>query len=65
VHRQIKRPSLTSPGKSLYFQAPPQLEASTRPNLEKPLEDLLSEGAEVTVTDGGLPFSLSLIIKWK
>ncbi|KAF5330850.1 hypothetical protein D9619_005611 [Psilocybe cf. subviscida] len=59
---QIKKPSLSAPTKQLYFQAPPQLEESTRPNLEKKLSELLPSGGEITVTSTSLPFSLSLHI---
>lgn len=61
---QIKKPSLSTPTKQIYFQAPPQLEQATRPNLEKPLIDLVPEGGEVTVTATSLPFSLSLRITY-
>ncbi len=56
---QIKKPSLSSANQQLYFQAPPQLEEATRPNLEKKLSDLVAGGAEITVTSSSLPFSLS------
>jgi len=62
---QIKKPSLSSATKQIYFQAPPQLEKATRPNLEKKVSELVPEGGEVTVTATTLPFSLSLIIKYK
>ncbi|POY72590.1 hypothetical protein BMF94_4417 [Rhodotorula taiwanensis] len=60
---QIRRPSLRLASKSLYLQAPPQLEMATRPNLEKSLGELLESGDVVTVTDSSLPFSLDLIVK--
>ncbi|KWU43607.1 NEDD8 activating enzyme [Rhodotorula sp. JG-1b] len=60
---QIRRPSLRLATKSLYMQAPPQLEVATRPNLEKSLSELLESGDVVTVTDSSLPFSLDLIVK--
>ncbi len=63
THRQIRRPSLRLATKSLYMQAPPQLEVATRPNLEKSLGELLESGDVVTVTDSSLPFSLDLIVK--
>ncbi|VDC06545.1 unnamed protein product [Peniophora sp. CBMAI 1063] len=61
---QIKKPSLSTPTGQIYFQAPPQLEQATRPNLEKPLIELVPEGGEVTVTATTLPFSLSLRITY-
>lgn len=57
---QIKKPSLSAPTKQIYFQAPPQLEQATRPNLEKKVSELIPEGGEITVTASTLPFSLSL-----
>jgi ubiquitin-activating enzyme E1 C len=61
---QIKKPSLSTPTKQIYLQAPPQLEKSTRPNLEKKVSELVSHGGEVTVTATTLPFSLSLRISY-
>ncbi|KAI0341829.1 hypothetical protein BDW22DRAFT_280651 [Trametopsis cervina] len=57
---QIKKPSLSSGTKQIYFQAPPQLEQATRPNLEKKVSDLVGDGGEMTVTATTLPFNLSL-----
>lgn len=61
---QIKKPSLSTPTTHIYFQAPPQLEAATRPNLEKKVSELVPNGGEVTVTATSLPFSLSLRISY-
>jgi ubiquitin-activating enzyme E1 C len=61
---QIKKPSLSSPTQQIYFQAPPQLEEATRPNLEKRVSDLVESGGEITVTASSLPFSLSLRINY-
>ncbi|TFL07532.1 NEDD8 activating enzyme [Pterulicium gracile] len=62
---QIKKPSLSTPDKQIYLQAPPQLEAATRPNLEKKVSDLVPEGGEITITASSLPFSLSLKIQYR
>ncbi|TBU65593.1 NEDD8 activating enzyme [Dichomitus squalens] len=61
---QVKKPSLSTPGKQIYFQAPPQLELATRPNLEKKISDLVPDGGEITVTATTLPFNLSLRVKY-
>ncbi|CAL1705080.1 unnamed protein product [Somion occarium] len=61
---QIKRPSLSTSKKQIYFQAPPQLEQATRPNLEMKVSELLEDGDEITVTSSTLPFNLSLRIKY-
>ncbi|KAL8280091.1 hypothetical protein RQP46_007421 [Phenoliferia psychrophenolica] len=62
---QVRRPSFSLDGKNLYLQAPPQLELATRPNLEKTLGELLKSGDVLSVTDAGLPFSLSLSITFE
>ncbi|TEB26615.1 NEDD8 activating enzyme [Coprinellus micaceus] len=61
---QIKKPSLSTPTKQLYLQAPPQLEEATRPNLEKKVSELVPPNGDVTVTASTLPFSLSLRIAY-
>jgi len=61
---QIKKPSLSTSTAPIYFQAPPQLEAATRPNLEKKVSELVPNGGEVTVTATTLPFNLSLRISF-
>lgn len=62
MRSQIKRPSLSTGSKQLYMQGPPQLEQATRPNLEKPLSELIKSGETLTVTDSALPFSMSLSV---
>lgn len=57
---QCKTPSLSTGSKSLYLQFPPQLEETTRPNLELPLKELFESGDEVVITSPSLPFSLRL-----
>jgi hypothetical protein len=47
------------------MQKPPALEAMTRSNLDKKLEELMASGEEITVTDevlGGR--SISLIVEF-
>ncbi|KAF8602418.1 hypothetical protein BDV93DRAFT_444201 [Ceratobasidium sp. AG-I] len=61
---QIKRPSLSTGGKNIYLQAPPQLEKATRPNLEKKLSDLVPTGGDITVTASSLPFNLTLRVNY-
>lgn len=61
---QIKKPSLSTPTSQIYFQAPPQLEEATRPNLSKKVSDLVPAGGEMTVTASTLPFNLSLRISY-
>ncbi|CAG8466205.1 2807_t:CDS:2 [Paraglomus brasilianum] len=60
---QLKKPSLmTADNKKIYLQAPPILERSTRPNLEKKLSSLIEDGDTIIVTDSTLPFSLQLVV---
>ncbi|KAF8637393.1 hypothetical protein AX17_002888 [Amanita inopinata Kibby_2008] len=61
---QVKKPSLSTPTKQIYLQAPPQLEEATRPNLSKKVTDLVPPGGEITVTASTLPFSLLLRITY-
>jgi ubiquitin-activating enzyme E1 C len=49
---RLKNPSITSAsGTTLYMQKPKALEQATRPNLDKPLSNLIAHGEELTVTD--------------
>jgi len=53
---RLKKPSVTAGGgKTLYMQSPPALEMATRPNLDKPLSSLISNGEELTITDPVFP----------
>ena len=58
---QLKKPSIRTEEKTLYYQAPPNLEEVTRPNLAKKLKELLADGEEVAVTDP----SFSTVFKYK
>ncbi|KAJ3271252.1 hypothetical protein HDV01_006924 [Terramyces sp. JEL0728] len=62
---QLKRPSLRTSRKSLYMQAPPQLEEMTRKNLGLELHELIESEEEINVTDMNLPISLRLHVKLK
>ncbi|KAI9788968.1 MAG: hypothetical protein M1816_006426 [Peltula sp. TS41687] len=62
---QVKKPTLRTEEKSLYYQAPPQLEEQTRPNLERKMVDLVSEGEEIAVSDSAFPFTLRFKIAFK
>ncbi|KAJ3290900.1 hypothetical protein HK104_006462 [Borealophlyctis nickersoniae] len=59
---QLKRPSLRTSSTSLYMQAPKMLEEQTRPNLEKKIGDLISDGEMITVTDVALPINMRLTV---
>jgi len=63
---RLKAPSMTTSEKTLYMQKPPALNASTRPNLDKPLSELVDEGEEIAVTDPVLGHThLSLAIQFE
>lgn len=48
---QLKKPSLRTEAKSLYFSSPASLEEQTRPNLKRKISELLEDGEEVAVSD--------------
>ena len=51
---RLESPSVTAGNKTLYMQKPPALEKATRPNLDKPMSDLINPGDELTITDRAL-----------
>ncbi len=65
LHSNLKMPSLRSAKGSLYMQAPPQLKAATRSNLERQLVDLVEEGEEIIITDAKIPLSLRITVSWE
>ena len=62
---QLKKPSVRSEAKTLYMQFPPGLEESTRPNLGKKLDELLTDGEEITVTDPAFVTSFRFTLSFK
>ena len=48
---RLKATSLTSSDTTLYMQKPPSLEQATRPNLTKPLSELLQDDDLLTIVD--------------
>eukprot|EP01118_Nematostelium_gracile_P006865 TRINITY_DN2215_c0_g1_i1.p1 TRINITY_DN2215_c0_g1~~TRINITY_DN2215_c0_g1_i1.p1 ORF type:complete len:443 (+),score=150.91 TRINITY_DN2215_c0_g1_i1:46-1329(+) len=52
---QLKKPSLRTPGKSLYMQAPKPLQEATKMNLEKTLRELIQDEDVLDITDPSLP----------
>jgi len=63
---RLRAPSMTTAGKLLYMQKPPALNASTRPNLDKALSELVEEGEEIAVTDPVLQHAhLSLAVRFE
>lgn len=65
LDRQLKKPTIRSEAKSLYYQSPPSLEEQTRPNLSKKLSELVTSGEEVVITDRAFPtqFKYKLVFK--
>lgn len=50
-YSQLKKPSIRTEEKSLYYSAPASLEEQTRPNLKRKLGELLADGEELGVSD--------------
>ena len=47
---RLSSPSITANGSNLYLSAPPVLEEATRPNLSRPMSELLpGDGSSTTV----------------
>lgn len=62
---QLKKPSVMGQAATLYMQNPPTLEAVLRPNLLKPLSDLIENSEILTVTDPTLcDISLSIQVNF-
>jgi ubiquitin-activating enzyme E1 C len=60
---QLQKPSIVSENKTLYMQKPEQLRKQLEVNLSKPLNELISDGEMLSVTDPAIPdISLSLQI---
>lgn len=63
---RLKSPSMTTISKTLYMQKPPALEKATRPNLNKPVSELVADGEEIAITDPMLEsINLALAISFK
>ena len=62
---QVKKPSIRTEAKTLYVQAPKSLEEQTRPNLQKKMRDLVSDGEEVGVSDVAFTISFKFKLVYK
>ena len=62
---QLKKPSIRTEAKTLYVQAPKSLEEQTRPNLQKNMKDLISDGEEVGVSDVAFTISFKFKLVFK
>lgn len=62
---QLKKPSISAQGKTLYMQAPPSLEAQTRANLSRRMGELIGDGDEVGISDPAftIQFKFKLVFK--
>ena len=62
---QLKKPTIRTAETSLYYQAPPQLEEQTRPNLSKKMGELVSHGEEIAVSDNAfaIDFRFKLLFR--
>lgn len=61
---QLKKPSLRTGQKSLYFSVPASLEEQTRPNLKRKLGELLDDGEEMAVTDPAFAISFRYKVRF-
>jgi ubiquitin-activating enzyme E1 C len=61
----LKKASIRSEAKSLYIQFPPGLEEATRPNLKRKLEELLTSGEEIAVTDPAFQIAFRYRVAFK
>ncbi|KAI5294133.1 hypothetical protein KEM52_004638 [Ascosphaera acerosa] len=59
---QLKKPSLRTERRTLYQQFPPQLEESTRPNLQKRMDELVVQGEEIAVSDPAFTIAFRYIV---
>lgn len=64
VRIQMKSPNLTYEGKPLYMQGPQVLLDITRPNLVKPVSQLVSSGGQIVMTDKSQPFAVNIIVTY-
>jgi len=64
IRYQLKKPSIRSPGKSLYMQAPKALQEATKGNLTKTMGELVENEDMLDVTDPSLP-NIAINIKIK
>lgn len=52
---QLQKPSIVAEKTTLYMQKPPSLKEQLKGNLSKPLNELISDGELLTVTDPAIP----------
>lgn len=64
VSRQLKKPSIRTEGKSLYYSSPASLEEQTRPNLKRKLHELLTDGEEIGVSDPAFTIDFKFKIRF-
>jgi len=62
---QLKKPTIRTEARSLYYQAPKALEEQTRPNLEKKMKELVSDGEEIAVSDQAFMIDFKFRLNYK
>ncbi|XP_004346728.2 ubiquitin-activating enzyme [Capsaspora owczarzaki ATCC 30864] len=66
LYDQFKAPGIRGLGKTFYMSAPPSLELSTRPNLDRTLAELgLQDGAFLQVADVAVPLPVQLKLQFR
>ena len=58
---QLKKPTIGTGARSLYYQSPASLEEQTRPNLAKKMGELMEEGEELAVSDPAFQITFRFI----
>ena len=62
---QLKKPLIRTESKTLYYSVPASLEAQTRPNLKRKLDEMLADGEEVGVSDPSLAIDFKFKIRFQ
>lgn len=62
---QLKKPNISTGSKSLYFFSPPDMEEKLRPNLKRKLNELVSEGEEIAITDPAFSSNFRYVVHYE
>lgn len=62
---QLKKPTIRTEEKSLYYSAPASLEEKTRPNLKRKLDELLEDGEEVGISDPAYSINFRFKVRFR
>ena len=65
MNRQLKKPSIRTEEKSLYYSSPASLEEKTRPNLTRELGELIADGEEIAVSDPAFTIDFKFKVRFQ